>query len=245
MKMKPTSQVLKMIEEYKNKMITIKKSRGVWSESGVVWLDYHDESGDHTKCVFNHREGKEDYEDWDLMCQLTQDKGYYVQRFSMRYAHCAQFKVYLKRSEDCFTTNVDIDVIEGLKSMTTILVGIKGSVENEMAKERTSLAHCEYYAKSVLDYGFRGGRYGGGAWHVEIYDGQTLKENKFIGYGHDGRQALIPLMKDMKDTHYVGGYSFSGRTGRAKVIFKKMLYTNVSNITNNIIEGMENTLNAA
>ena len=243
--MKPTSQVLKMIEEYKNKMISIKKSRGVWSESGVVWLDYHDESGDHTKCVFKHREGHDDYENWEMMFALTQEKGYYVQRFSMRYAHCCQFTVYLKRSEDCFTTNVDIDVIEGLKGMTTILVGMNGSVENEMAKERTSLARCDYYAKNVLDYGFHCGRYGSGVWQVVIYDGQTLKANKFIGYGHDGRQALIPLMKDMKDTHYVGGYSFSGRTGRAKVVFKKMLYTNASNITDNIIERMENILKAA
>lgn len=131
MKMKPTSQVLKMIEKYKNKMIAIKKTPRGWAEISEIWLDYYDESGYHTKCVFIHPFGyDEDYEDWELLCQLTQEKGYYVQRFSMGYAHCCQFTVYLKRSEDCFTTNVDVDVIEGLKSMATILVGMKGGEEN-------------------------------------------------------------------------------------------------------------------
>lgn len=112
-----------------------------------------------------------------------------------------------------------------------------------MAKERTSIERCRNYAKELFAYGFCGGIYGGGEWHVETYDEQTLKERKSIGYGHDGKQALISMMKDMKDTYYVSGYSFRGRTGRAKVVFTKMLYTNASNITDEIIKAMENVVN--
>lgn len=251
--MKSTEKVLKMIEDWKNKMVAKKKERGAWSENVTVCFKYDDDGryGFLYATVFKHTQGKEDFEDWSKVFALTQEKGYYIQKFSMRYAHCAQFIIHLARSKDCFTTNVDVDVIDALKGMTQILIGIVGTEDNEVAKERHSLNRTKGFCHDVVKYTnmVKNGEYcarswGVNRWFVEYLDDSSFNvvKSETIGYGQDTWNALWSKLVELKDGYNIVGWRVSKNI---RVTVRKLKYHKEGNIAKEVCENVHRLMRAA
>lgn len=247
--MKSTDKVLKMIEDWKNKMVAKKKERGAWSENVSVCFKYDNDAyyGYTYDIVFKHIKGKEDFEDWSKVFALTQEKGYYIQKFSMRYAHCAQFVIYLSRSKDGFTTNVDVDVIDSLKGMTKILIGLVGSEENEIAKEKHSLKRTKGFCHDVVKYTnmVKNGEHcarmwGLKQWFVEYLDDSSkVVKNDYVGYGQNAWNALWNKLIDLKDNYNIVGWRVSTNI---RVSVKKLKYHKEGNINKEVCENIHNLM---
>ena len=237
--MKSKAEVLKMIERKRNAMIEKKKERGAWNENAYVaiWR------GGECDCVFRHTNNG-DFENWELLFDLTQMKGYYVDKITVKYANTTTFNIHLTRSEDKFTTNVDIEVLEKLKELATCSVGLFGTKDNEIALERHVLHRCRNIAKQMVKYGYGDGyKYGDNKiWYLRVKEGEH-EDYVDLGYDdycdHAGRWELLEKLTEYKDGYFVGGYSFQKQS--VTITIKKIEHpeVNKSNITDEIIAKME------
>ena len=230
--MKSTETVLAMIEETKNAMFSKAKTRGISKEEVHVMFDCW---GGGCTWAFGHYENGKDYENWDEVFRLTQEQGYYITKISLADGYDCDFRVgvRIKRSKDCFTTNVDADVLEALKNLTTLMIGKKNTKENEIAKEAWAMKCGERHFRNKISQSIGVRDHGMGWWVLIDEHGRR----DYLGYGFIGGAKMWRELHKIMPCYYIKDCRMR-ESGYVAIHIGALIHHNEGNINTSLLDNV-------
>lgn len=225
--MKDTKQVMAMLEKAKHTIIEKRSCRTTNSDAFVIFMK---RKGYGKEEVFAHN-WNGDRENLDKLFDATQLNGWYLSKISMRcrYTNYTDMTIYLEQSKDGFTTNVDVDVIDALKEMTSILVGFKPDPAKIEARDAEKQANWGCRVASALECS----RYGNEGWSI-IVDGC----NEYSGWGYEGANDAVEFIESRMNTHRLSGWQFKAN-GYSTIYLTEIKYGTPTNLTASVINRMK------
>ena len=225
--MKDTKQVMAMLEKAKHTILEKRSCRTTNSDTFVIYMKRKGHGADE---IFAHNwHGDRDH--IEKLFDATQISGWYLSKVSMRcrYTNYTDMTLYLEQSKDGFTTNVDIDVIDALKEMTSILVGFKPDPAKIEARAAKKQANWGWRVVSAME----DRHYGNGEWNIEV-DGKY----GYQGRGYEGANGAVDFLESRMNTHRLSGWYFKAN-GYSTIYLSEIKYGTPTNLTASVINRMK------